>query len=106
MSNRWGIPKEVEEFVRSRDLNCIYCGVEFNEAETSFKSKPSWEHIINDIRLSAVDNIGLCCRSCNASKGSKLLQDWLNSSYCARKGITANTVADVVKDYLSKIEFL
>ena len=31
MSNRWGIPKEVEEFVKKRDMNCIYCGNEFAE---------------------------------------------------------------------------
>jgi len=35
--------------------------------------------------------------SCNASKGTKLLEDWLESAYCKRKGITAHTIASVVK---------
>lgn len=28
MANRWGIPFEVENFVKQRD-ECVYCGVEF-----------------------------------------------------------------------------
>ncbi|WP_304233374.1 HNH endonuclease signature motif containing protein [Jiulongibacter sediminis] len=95
MANRWGIPKEVESIVKARDLVCVYCGVEFDDK--SGKAKPSWEHIINDIRLNDVNNISLCCISCNASKGSKLLEDWLGSNYCKRKGITRDSVAEVVK---------
>lgn len=29
MANRWGIPKQVEDFVKQRDTNCVYCGQEF-----------------------------------------------------------------------------
>jgi hypothetical protein len=36
--------------------------------------------------------------TCNASKGTKDVEAWLESSkYCQRKGITASTVAEVVK---------
>lgn len=97
MANRWGIPKEVELFVKGRDLNCVYCGVAFESAVVSYKTRPTWEHIINDIRINGIDNIALCCGSCNASKGSKLLSDWLNSKYCLAKGITKESVALVVK---------
>jgi hypothetical protein len=38
--------------------------------------------------------------SCNASKGSKLLEDWLESNYCKKKEITVDSVADVVKKAL------
>ena len=41
MSNRWGIPKEVEDFVRQRDLACVYCRVKFQEGISDRKSKPS-----------------------------------------------------------------
>ena len=95
--NRWGIPKEVEQKVRERDSTCVYCGVEFIESDKSRTTKPSWEHIVNDIRINGTNNIALCCMSCNASKGSKLLEDWLNSDYCERKGITHDSVAEVVK---------
>lgn len=98
MANRWGIPKDVEDFVRNRDRTCVYCGVEFSESNSSRKSKPTWEHIVNDIRINAPENIALCCMSCNASKGSKLLEEWLESDYCKRKGITVETVAEIVNE--------
>jgi len=98
MANRWGIPKDVEDYVKQRDTDCVYCGVEFSENNNSRKSKPSWEHIINDIRINGIDNITLCCMSCNASKGAKLLEDWLQSDYCKKNGITEETVDIVVKE--------
>jgi len=98
MTNRWGIPKEVENLVIQRDLKCVYCNVEFSNL--SRKTKPTWEHIINDIKINNSDNIALCCGSCNASKGGKLLDDWLKSSYCKNKKISKDTVAPVVKRHL------
>jgi hypothetical protein len=102
MPNRWGIPAEVEKVVRQRYTKCVYCGVEFSTENNSRRNKSSWEHIINDIRLNGVDNIALCCMACNASKGSKLLKDWLLSNYCISKGITPATVAQVVRNVISK----
>jgi len=100
MANRWGIPNEVEAFVKQRDTNCVYCGQKFLEQPDSRKQKPSWEHIVNDIRINGIDNISLCCMSCNASKGAKLLEDWLESDYCKRNNINKDSVAEVVKEAL------
>ena len=97
MANKWGIPKEVEEFVRQRDLKCVYCSAEFTHSSVSYKSRVTWEHIINDMKINGIENIALCCGSCNASKGSKRLEDWLESNYCAKKGITINTIAPFVR---------
>lgn len=97
MANRWGIPREVENFVKQRDLACVYCRVEFSSDDGDRKSKPSWEHIVNDIRINGIDNITLCCMSCNASKGAKLLEDWLETDYCKRKEIAVHSIATVVK---------
>lgn len=104
MTNRWGIPKDVEEFVKQRDLNCVYCGISFMNSVHTYKTRPTWEHIINDIRINGPENIALCCGSCNASKGTKLLADWLNSMYCLNKGISRYTVATVIKNtfYVTK----
>lgn len=96
--NRWEIPKDVEQKVRERDAACVYCGIWFIEGDQSRTTKPSWEHIVKDIRINGKDNIALCCMSCNVSKGSKLLGDWLNSEYCQLKGITPNSVAEVVRN--------
>ena len=100
MANRWGIPKDVETFVKERDSCCVYCGIEFSDSKGGRKSKPSWEHIINDIRINGVDNISLCCMSCNASKGAKPLEDWFQSEYCEHKKIGRDTVAKVIKEAL------
>ena len=102
MANRWGIPKDVEELVLKRDLCCVYCGISFSNTVINYKLRPTWEHIINDIKINGPDNIALCCGSCNASKGSKLLNEWLNSQYCINKGITRESVANVIKVHLKK----
>jgi hypothetical protein len=102
MANRWGIPKNVEELVKQRDLHCVYCGIIFTNPALSFKSRATWEHIVNDIRINDPENIALCCGSCNASKGSKQLDAWLLSKYCLTKGISINSVSIVVKEHLKK----
>ncbi len=74
--NRWGIPSEMETVIRERDQACIYCGIVFAETDSrdgSRKGLATWEHIVNDASLVTLENIALCCNSCNASKGSKEL---------------------------------
>ena len=98
--NRWGIPTEMETTIRDRDKVCVYCGTKFADANSedgARKRRPTWEHIVNDARIVTLENIALCCNSCNASKGSKLLIDWLSSDYCIRNGISKESVADVVR---------
>ena len=98
MSNSWGIPLDIEQAVLERDKCCIYCGCEFGIERSK---KKSWEHIINDIRITTLDNIALCCVGCNASKGNKDLVTWLNSNNAKKRGITSETIADVVKSALN-----
>ena len=43
------------------------------------------------------ENIVRCCFSCNSSKGTKKLSDWLESDYCKKRGITKDTVDEVVR---------
>jgi hypothetical protein len=64
----------------------------------------TWEHIINDARIVTRENIALCCAACNASKGTKLLREWLKSTYCKRRGITAHTIARVAVAVLESAE--
>jgi hypothetical protein len=98
--NSWGIPTWLEQEVRERDKSCVYCGVALLEKMPSLGSRrtvATWEHIINDARIITRENIARCCASCNSSKGAKLLLTWLQSAYCGRMGITAESVAEVVK---------
>ena len=93
--NRWNIPTWLEREIILRDKCCVYCGVVFDAG-----NHPSWEHIVNDARIVTRENISLCCRACNSSKGVKPLEIWLESAYCKRRGITRETVAEVVKSAL------
>jgi 5-methylcytosine-specific restriction endonuclease McrA len=100
--NRWGIPASLESLVISRDVKCVYCGVDFSVPAQTRGSMPSWEHIVNDESLVTAQNIARCCISCNASKGVKDLRAWLLSAYCQRKGITEQTVAEIAREHLAR----
>jgi 5-methylcytosine-specific restriction endonuclease McrA len=95
--NQWNIPEWMEKKILERDKVCVYCGATFTTPKKSCKTSPSWEHIVNDLRIVSLENICRCCMSCNSSKGTKDLDDWFESPYCKKKGITAETVADIVK---------
>lgn len=103
--NRWNIPEWLEREVRKRDKTCVYCGAHMVEKVPrgcSRKAAVTWEHIINDETIITRENIALCCAACNSSKGTKKLSDWMNSDYCRRKGITRDSVAQVIKDAIEK----
>jgi hypothetical protein len=101
MANNWNIPSWLEKEVRERDSACVYCGVPFMSSNTSPKSAPSWEHIINDAKIITKENIALCCRGCNASKGQKQLSVWLQSKYCVERGISKDSVAPIIKQAIA-----
>jgi 5-methylcytosine-specific restriction endonuclease McrA len=98
--NSWNIPDWLESEVKNRDRNCVYCRVEFGSSNATKKSIATWEHIVNDARIVTRENIARCCFSCNSSKGTKTLADWLESDYCKKRGITKETVAEVVRTAL------
>jgi hypothetical protein len=98
--NKWGIPSETELEVLERDKNCVYCGCEFSNLSRA--QTASWEHIINDVRITTADNIARCCIGCNASKGSKPLNEWLSSKYCLTKNITVEKVALIIRIHIKR----
>lgn len=91
----------MEHEVRQRDKACVYCGAEFTSSKVSAKTALSWEHIINDAKIITRENIALCCRGCNSSKGQKQLSVWLKSKYCKKRGITLNSVAPIIKQAIA-----
>ena len=98
--NRWGIPAWIEVEVIARDTRCVYCGVDFVTGDPRRGRMASWEHIVNDVTIVSATNIARCCVSCNASKGAKPLNRWLESNYCKRRGIGSGSVSDVVRSHL------
>ena len=95
--NRWNIPIDVEREVTARDAECAYCRSPFSGLGGPFKSRPSWEHIVNDLAQVSATNIVLCCVACNSSKGARPIVAWLRSSYCGKRGITEDSVSPVVR---------
>jgi len=101
--NRWDIPEWLEKEVRARDKKCVYRGVALRQKVPRSgrrKAVATWEHIINDERIITRENIARCCFGCNSSKNQKTLVAWLQSNYCAKHGVNAITVAQIVKDAL------
>jgi 5-methylcytosine-specific restriction endonuclease McrA len=97
MVNNWGIPDWLEQKVRKRDKQCVYCHVKFKSKDSD---KASWEHINNNGPSDREWNIALCCNSCNRHKLTKKLLQWFDSDYCKKNNINKKTVAPIIKKYI------
>jgi hypothetical protein len=105
MSNRFGIPNEVERRIRVRDTRCVYCGKRFSRA--SRKDKATIEHLNEKppfywLEGLKEEGLAICCGSCNSSRGNRSLRDWFQTPYCTERAIpiNGNTVAEPVRRYL------
>ena len=92
-AKRWNIPADLAQEVIRRDSVCIYCRQSFVGPTGAARRRASWEHIVNDVSLISLSNIGLCCVGCNGSKGTLPLGLWLGSYYCQRRSITKTTIS-------------
>jgi hypothetical protein len=111
MANQFGISRQDEEAIRVRDKACVYCHKTMRTAEEvksgvgGRRDQASIEHLnfcgpfyIKDgLRL---EDIVICCGSCNSSRRDRRLWDWFRSKYCVKRNINAETVADPVRNYL------
>lgn len=103
-SNRFGIPEKSLEKIRTRDKYCVYCGKNMVRP-SKYSKRKEWatiEHIINRPPWADPSNVVICCFSCNSSKGTKLLNTWLESNYCQENNITKNSVSKAVRSHLNK----
>lgn len=103
MVNEYGIHEEIEQKVRKRDKHCVYCHIRLKEYYAGKgKDKATIEHMNNDGPYDKEWNLAMCCNSCNSSKFDKNLLDWFESTYCKRKKINKESVANVIKEYLKR----
>ena len=109
MSNRFGIPAEVEQRIRARDTRCVYCEKEFSR--DSQGNMPTIEHLDENPPFYwqeglREDGLAICCGSCNSSRGNKSLREWFQTPYCRERGITVtgSILAEPVKRYLRATE--
>lgn len=109
MSNKYGIPQEVEQRLRRRDKKCVYCrkAMIYPYSNDRQRDCATIEHFREEGPFYWNDNLkendlGICCGSCNSRRGRKTLRNWFKSSYCIEKKINKRTVADPVKEYLKR----
>lgn len=109
MTNKFGIPPEKLQKVRERDKICVYCHKEmvFPYNRKDHSNSATIEHLSPVPPFywkdgMQIDNITICCGSCNSSRGIKELDKWFKTEYCLKRNINENSIADPVKIYLQK----
>lgn len=109
MNNRHGIPKEVLSKIRERDVDCVYCHKKmiYPYEKENVADSATIEHFRENGPFYWWDgmnkeDLAICCGSCNASRGKKPLMVWFEEEYCARKGISVETVAEPVGKYIQR----
>lgn len=100
--NRHNIPEPVEREIRERDTVCVYCHAPFGKTR---KTQATFERLDDEaVTHPMASNVTLCCGSCNASRGPKMLAEWFASPYCTERNINARTVAPIVHAQLRRGE--
>ncbi|MBA4313162.1 MAG: HNH endonuclease [Chlorobiaceae bacterium] len=109
MTNKYGIPSDELLRIRARDKNCVYCHKEmiFPFIPKKHKDCATIEHLNFDGPFYwdedlQIEDVVICCGSCNSSRGAKKLSEWFRTKYCIARNINENTVADPVKEYLTR----
>jgi len=109
MTNEFGIPESELHKVRSRDKKCVYCHKKmiFPYDVNRRQDSATIEHLNFDGPFYwndglQIEDIVICCGSCNSSRGIKKLQDWFKTKYCVEKNINKDTVSNQVKEYLNR----
>lgn len=103
--NPYGLPEDELARLRRRDTACVYCHKPLiypwdraNRADSAtiehLNPLPPWDNI---------ETVAYCCGSCNSSRRDRTHAEWFETAYCRQRGITAETVAEPVRDYLRRI---
>jgi len=114
MSNSFGISRKDEDELRTRDKTCVYCGkamkthAEIKAARAQRADEATIEHLNFDGPFYVRDGLKkedlvICCRGCNSSRGERRLLDWFKSDYCVSRNINKDTVAEAVTRYLRRV---
>ncbi len=105
----FGISDKVLAGLAARDSNCVYChtAMTYPYSVNDRKNSSTIEHLNSEAPFHIseglqAEDIVMCCGSCNSSRGAKTLLDWFASRYCLEKNISADTVAEPVKNYLQR----
>jgi hypothetical protein len=102
--NRHGIPTDIEDTIRARDVKCVYCHKTMVPTTSGRALRADWatiEHLdhLPPFRYregQTANDFAIACSSCNSRRRDKPL--WV---FVAQQGI-ADTVAPVIKAYLRR----
>lgn len=101
MSNTYGISDQDERDIRARDKTCVYYRALMKQYPHAMSaSGATIEHFNNNGPFEEKQNLAICCRRCNSSKGTMKLLAWFKTQYCREKKINAKTVSKPAKEYL------
>jgi hypothetical protein len=113
LSNKFQIPIEVEQRIRERDKNCVYCNKKMIKPEIGYRrcDWATFEHFREQGPFYwseglKEEDISICCSQCNSSRGKKSLLDWFESPYCKKRNINIKSVADPVKYFLKTNKYV
>lgn len=105
----FGIPDEALAELAARDVACVYCRktMIYPYSVNDRKNSATIEHLNFEAPFHLSDglkmeDIVMCCGSCNSSRGAKPLPEWFESRYCMERTISEDTVAEPVKNYLDR----
>lgn len=106
MKNPYGLPEEGLERVRQRDTSCVYCRKEMVRLSSSNDRRdwPTIEHLNHLPPWDNIATVAICCWSCNASRGNRLITKWFEGRYCRERDINYDTVASIVRSYIDAFE--
>ncbi len=110
MANRFGIPIDIENEIRERDTDCVYCRRQmksYHQVKGTRGDQATIEHFNLDGPFYwshglEKEDLAICCRGCNSSRGMKKLLEWFETPYCVERNINENTVANPVKKYIRR----
>ncbi len=111
MSNRFGIPEEVEKRIRNRDKKCVYCH-KLIIYPCVGENKRDWATIEHLREMPPFywndglkeEDLAICCASCNSSRGKMKILDWFKTPYCVDRRINEKTIEKPVKEYIKENE--
>lgn len=103
----YGLPEQKLKEIVERDKYCVYCGVKMKMHDSSIgtpRDKMTIEHFSNKAPWGESVHVGMCCGSCNSSKGSKTMFGWFKTQYCLDRNINEKTVAGPVKKFITTMK--
>ena len=99
----YGLDDTALNAVRLRDRTCVYCHKQMRPSGSP-GPRTDWatiEHLNHLPPWDKHETVAICCMSCNTSRRDKTHAEWFQSPYCQERGISFDTVAQPVRDYLT-----